>query len=139
MNVLQSTWAFKLKCFPDGLVKKVKAPFYAREGQQDEGIDFFKIYPLFVQWTTICLMLILEVISELKSNQADITAIFLHASLEEGEILLVETSLGFRKKGKVLKLKKTLYGLCQAPCTFWKYLVEKLEACRVSKSKLDPC
>ena len=39
----------------------------------------------------------------------------------------------------MLKLKKTLYGLCQASCAFWKYLNEKLKACRMSESKLDPC
>ena len=38
----------------------------------------------------------------------------------------------------MLKLKKTLNGLCQATYTFWKYL-EKLEAYGMSQSKLDPC
>ena len=30
MNVIRSTWAFKLKRYPDGLIKKIKACFYAR-------------------------------------------------------------------------------------------------------------
>jgi hypothetical protein len=30
MNILPSTWAFKIKWFPDGTVKKFKARFYAR-------------------------------------------------------------------------------------------------------------
>ena len=30
-------------------------------------------------------------------------------------------------------------GLCQAPCTYWKYLVENLKACGISQSKLDSC
>ena len=46
---------------------------------------------------------------------------------------------GFEKKGKVLKLKKTLYGLRQSPRAFWKYLVEKMELCDMPQSKLDPC
>ena len=41
MNVIDSIWAFKLKRFPDGLIKKFKARFCARGDQQLEGIDFF--------------------------------------------------------------------------------------------------
>ena len=75
----------------------------------------------------------------LKSKQGDITAAFLHVNLEEGENAFMEMLQGFRKKGKVLKLKKTLYGLCQAPYTKLKYLVEKLKACAMSQSKVDSC
>ena len=44
VDVLQSTWVFKLKCFPDGLINKFKAHFCSREDQQIEGINFFKTY-----------------------------------------------------------------------------------------------
>jgi hypothetical protein len=40
---------------------------------------------------------------------------------------------------KVLKLKKTLYGLCQSPQAFWKYITEKLKACELEQSQFDPC
>jgi hypothetical protein len=40
---------------------------------------------------------------------------------------------------KVLKLKKTLYGLCQSPQAFWKYITKKLKACGLEQSKFDPC
>ena len=35
MNVLPSTWVFKCKRFPDGLIKKFKARFCARGGQAE--------------------------------------------------------------------------------------------------------
>ena len=41
MNVIDSIWAFKLKRFPEGMVKKFKARFCARGNQQLEGVDFF--------------------------------------------------------------------------------------------------
>jgi hypothetical protein len=41
MNILPSTWAFKLKRFPDGLAKKFKARFRARGDRQKFGIDYF--------------------------------------------------------------------------------------------------
>ncbi len=41
-HVIASTWAFKCKCYPDGLVKKFKARFCARGDQQIEGINSSK-------------------------------------------------------------------------------------------------
>jgi hypothetical protein len=74
-------------------------------------------------------MLILEVLLGLKSKQGDVTAAFLHALLGPNEHIYCEMPLGFRIPGKVLKLKKTLYGLRQPPCAFWKYLVENMAIC----------
>ena len=47
--------------------------------------------------------------------------------------------LGFRQKGKVLCLKKTLYGLRQSPRMFWKYLTNAMKACEMEASGFDPC
>ena len=66
MNVIQSIQAFKLKHFPDGLIKKFKARFCARGDQQLEGIDFFETYAPVVQWTSVQMMLILEILMNLK-------------------------------------------------------------------------
>jgi hypothetical protein len=41
MNVLKSTWAFKLKRLPDGTAYRHKARFCARGDLQKEGINFF--------------------------------------------------------------------------------------------------
>ncbi len=48
---------------------------------QLEGIDFFETYAPVVQWLTICLMFILEVLLGLKLKQGDVTWAFLHADL----------------------------------------------------------
>ena len=74
-------------------------------------------------------MLILEVLLGLKSKQGDITAAFVHADVEKYENIYVEMPCGFRKQGKVLKLKKTLYGLRQSPRAFWLNLTEKMNTC----------
>ena len=115
MHVLQSIWAFKIKCFPDGLIKNFKARFCACGDQQLEGIDYFETYAPVVQWTTVRLLLILEVLLKLKSKQGDVTAAFLHGELEEGKKNFVAMPTGFRKPGKVMKLNKTLYGLKKSP------------------------
>ena len=139
-----NTWAFKYKRYPDGLIKKFKAQFCARGDQQLEGIDFFETYAPVVQWTTIRLMFILEILLGLKSKQGDVTCAFLHADLEPGENVYVDMPLGFAQYSKdgtkkCLKLKKTLYGLRQSPRAFWKYITQRLETCGLEQSKFDPC
>ena len=134
MNVIRSTWAFKLKRNPDGLIKKFKARFCAWGDMQLEGIDFFETYAPVVQWTTIRLMIILEVLLGLKSKQDDLTAAFLHANLGKDKKVFIDMPRGFEVKGKngknkVLRLKKTLYGLRQSPRSFWKYMTSNMEFC----------
>ncbi len=61
---------------------------------QLEGVDFFKTYAPVVQWTTIWLMFILEVLLGLKSKQGDVTCAFLHADLAPDETVYVDMPLG---------------------------------------------
>ena len=44
---------------------------------------------------------------------------------------------GKNDRKKVLKLKKTLYGLCQIPRAFWNYITSKTEICGMEQSKMD--
>ena len=105
MNVLKSTWDFKLKRYPDGLIKKFKVRFYSSGDKQLEGIDFFKTYAPVVQCTTVRLMLILGFLLGLKSKQGDVTAAFLHADLGKNEKVFVDMPRGFEVKGKNGSLK----------------------------------
>ena len=44
MNVIDLTWVFKLKRFPDRMIKKFQGRFCARGDQLIEGIDYFETY-----------------------------------------------------------------------------------------------
>jgi hypothetical protein len=142
MNVLPSTWAFKLKRFPDGLVKKFKARFCVRGDKQKEGVDFFETWSPVVQWTTVRSMLILATQQNLVSAQADITAAFVHANLKPDENIFVHQPRGFKRGSNlVLKLKRSVYGLKQAPRYFFKYLCGHMQSKEVGlkQSQHDPC
>ena len=121
------------------MIKKFKASFCARGDHQLQGIDFFETYAPVVQWTLVRMMLILEILINLKSKQGNVTAAFIHANLGPEEKVFVEMPLGFRQKGKVLWLKKTLYGLRQSPYEFWKYLTQVMADCKMVASGFDPC
>jgi hypothetical protein len=139
MNILGSTWAFKCKRFPDGRVRKFKGRFCVRGDQQIEGVDFTETYSPVVQWSTIRIMEILSLILDLKTAQADVTAAFLHAPIDEGENVYVRMPRGFSKPGYCLKLKRSLYGLRQSPRNFFKFIKAKLESIEIYQSSFDEC
>ena len=119
-NILPSTWAFKIKRYPDRRVKKFKARFCARGDRQQEGIDYFETWAPVVQWSTVRIVMILAAKLGLISVQCDITTAFIHGRVKE--TIYVHQPRGFhRGQGdEVLKLKRTLYGLKQSPRYFFK-------------------
>jgi hypothetical protein len=66
-------------------MKKFKARFCACGDQQLKGIDFSETYAPVVQWTTIQLMFVLEILLGLKSMQSNITCAFMHTNLEKNK------------------------------------------------------
>ena len=81
MNDISLKWACKLKRYPDGLIKKFKSRLCDRGDMQLEGIDLFDTYAPFTQWSAILLILILEIILQLKSKQGCVTAAFIYAKI----------------------------------------------------------
>ncbi len=149
MNVIPSTWAFKIKRFPDGLVRKFKARFCVRGDKQIEGIDVFDTFAPVVQWSTVRLLLVLSLSLGLATKQVDYVAAFCQAPITED--IYVALPQGWRslnrsgklkerfKENHVLKLKRSLYGLRQSPKNFFDYLRENLDKCGFEQSKHDPC
>ena len=83
MNVLPSTWTFRVKRFTDGSIRKLKARFCARGDRQIENVDFFDTWAPVVSWNTVRLMLVLSCLCNLKSKQVDYTAAFVHADIDK--------------------------------------------------------
>ena len=67
----------------------------------------------------------------------DYTTAFLHAPITDE--VYVEMPQGFREPGKVLKLKRSLYGLKQSPRNFYKHLKGQLESVGFIQSNVDAC
>ena len=140
MKVLRSTWTFRVKRFPDGSIKKFKARFCACGNEQEEGIDYFETWAPVAQWSTIRTVMILAIKLGWCSAQCDITAAFIHSFLPQNEVIYVHQPRGFaRDSNHVLRLNKTLYGLCQSPRHFFTYLSERLNKQGLRQSALDPC
>jgi Reverse transcriptase (RNA-dependent DNA polymerase) len=138
MNVLPSTWAFKVKRLADGIVQKLKARFCVQGDPQVQNVDYFETFCPVVSWTTVCLMLIVSSILDLSTIQADYTAAFLHAPIEED--VYVQMPRNYVRPGMILKLKRCLYGLKQLPRNFFLHLKAQLEVVGfTSNDDVDPC
>ena len=138
MNVLPGTWAFKCKRYPDGRIKKFKGRFCARGDRQIDGVDVFDTFAPVTNWMTIRLLLTLSSVLGLASRQVDYTAAFIHAPIDED--VFVEMPRGFTERGKVLKLKKSLYGLRQSPKNFFKFISARLENVgMIPQTDINPC
>lgn len=71
MKPLPTTWAMRIKRFPDGLIKKMKARLCARGDLQQAGVHYHDtLYAPVVQWSTVRILLILECLLGLKSKQS---------------------------------------------------------------------
>ena len=138
--ILKGTWAFKLKRHPDGTPYKFKARYCVRGDLQREGIDFFETYAPVVQWSTVRLLLTLVLANQWTTKQVDYTNAFAQAAIQEE--VYIEPPRGFgRSDGKdmILKLNKSLYGLRQAPKTFFDKLKDGLLERGFIQSDHDPC
>ncbi|GFH50753.1 hypothetical protein CTEN210_07229 [Chaetoceros tenuissimus] len=148
MNVIKSTWAFKIKRFPDGLFRKLKARFCVRGDQQIEGVDFFDTFVPVVQWSTIRMMFILSLQLGLASVQVDYVSAFCQAPIDE--VVHVDLPRGWQtlneyglhekfKPNHVLRLNRSCYGLRQSPKNFFNHLKKNLERSGLKQSVFDPC
>ena len=148
MHVVPSTWAFKIKRYPTGLVRKLKARFCVRGDLQKDGVDVFETYAPVVSWMTIRLLLILSVVLELETVQVDYTAAFCQAHMTHD--VFINLPLGWQRlnkmglptafaEGKVLKLKRSLYGQRDSPRNWFLHLKGKLEEVGMKQSTHDPC
>ena len=85
-------------------------------------------------------MMVLAAKLHLCSAQCDITAAFVHSVLPPEEQLYVHQPRGFVQGSNcVLKLRRSVYGLRQAPQHFFHYLSERLQQQGLKPSDHDPC
>ncbi len=135
--IIDSTWAFKRKRYPDGLVKKLKARFCVRGDVQKQSIDYFDTYSPVVQWTTVRLLLIMSIILKLETKQVDFTLAFVQAKAEPGTY--IEMPKMFEEDGYILELHRNLYGQCDAPIKFYEHMKTGLNQRGFKTSTFDPC
>ncbi|KAM4067687.1 reverse transcriptase (RNA-dependent DNA polymerase) [Hirsutella rhossiliensis] len=64
---------------------------------------------------------------DLELEQMDAVNAFVHAPLDDEEVIFMRMPPGFQKRGKVLRLRKALYGLRRSPLLWQQMLTSSLE------------
>jgi hypothetical protein len=109
-------WVFKLKRDEAGAIVKHKARFVAHGFVQRESIDFNDTFAHVARMESVRLLFALAALEGWHVHHMDVKSAFLNDDLKEK--VYVHQPPGFTipgKEGKVLRLRKALYGLQQAP------------------------
>ncbi|KAM4064322.1 reverse transcriptase (RNA-dependent DNA polymerase) [Hirsutella rhossiliensis] len=76
---------------------------------------------------------------DLELDQMDAVNAFVNCPLEEEEVVFMRMPPGFQKPGKVLRLRKALYGLRRSPLLWQQHLTDSLEELGFKKVPQEPC
>lgn len=112
-KLVGSKWIFKIKFNSDGSLDRYKARLVAQGFSQVEGIDFHETYAPVVRHTTIRIILAMANRCDWLVWQLDVCTAFLYGELEEDVYMHPPEELE-HARGKVCKLRKSLYGLKQS-------------------------
>ncbi len=98
-----------------------KARLIVKGYMQQQGVHYTQSFsPTIKAQVSLRIVMVLTSMKGFRSWDLDATSAFVSAPLPEGETVYMEQIPGFPlPKSKCLKLKRTLYGLVQAPLAFY--------------------
>lgn len=102
------------------------ARLVARRDLQKPGLDYGETFAPVVKLVSLRMLLTLAALNDVEMEHWDIVAAFLNGELEE-EVYMKQPPGYEDKSGKVLLLRKSIYGLCQSARVFYFYLNKILE------------
>jgi hypothetical protein len=137
-DVLRAGFIFKIKLDSQGNIAKYKARFVAKGYSQSEGENYFDVFAPVARAESVRIVLAIAAALGLYLEQMDVVNAFLNAVVEEDIYLRPPKELGI-EDGKLLKLKKALYGIKQAPRQFNKLINAFLVSLGFIRSISDNC
>ncbi|KAM4067449.1 reverse transcriptase (RNA-dependent DNA polymerase) [Hirsutella rhossiliensis] len=136
-QVLGCQWVFVYKTDKHGILRKCKARLVVCGNQQEKG-------DLPTRATTLAGMsfrtlMALAAEYDLELDQMDAINAFVNCPLEEEEVVFMKMPSGFERRGKVLRLRKALYGLRRSPLLWQQHLTASLEKLGFKTVPQEPC
>nr|GEX65400.1 hypothetical protein [Tanacetum cinerariifolium] len=138
MYDIRTKWVYRNKKQERGIVVRNKARLVAQGYTQEEGIDYDEVFAHVARIEAIRLFLAYASFMGFLMYQMDVKSAFLYGTIEE-EVYVCEPP-GFEDPyflNKVYKLKKSLYGLHQAPRAWYETLSTYLLENRFRRGIID--
>ena len=123
-KVLPLKWVYKIKTdSSNGKESELfKARITAMGNFQEAGKDYGEVYARTAAYKTLRLQLSMSAKYGHRLYQMDVPTAFLNAELDEEVYVQVPPGYTDGKEEKVMKLRKSLYGLRQSPRNWWKQM-----------------
>ncbi|THH08422.1 hypothetical protein EW146_g8993 [Bondarzewia mesenterica] len=115
-EVKRSKWVFKAKKDTSSNVVRYKARLVTQEFSQIPGVDYFDTYMPVAKLASVCTVLVIANRNDMELHQVDIKGAYLNGDLTPAEVIYMRHPPGYAptgSAGKVLRLKRMLYGLKQ--------------------------
>lgn len=138
-SIVKCKWVLKKKYDSENNVR-YRARLVAKGFTQKLGVDYEETFSPVVRHTTLRLLFALAVRLGLDISHLDVTTAFLNGFLEETIYMQIpEGFIGGNTDGKVLKLKRAIYGLKQSSRAWYRRVDDCLVQSGYIRSKLEPC
>ncbi|CAI7885631.1 unnamed protein product [Closterium sp. NIES-53] len=136
-NVLTGKWVSRVKTKADGTYEKHKARWVVRGFDQTHGIDYTLTFAPVSRQTSLRLVLCEAASKNFPLRQIDVSNAFLYADVDV-EIYVEYPHTYPTNLPSVCKLKKSLYGIKQAPRLWQQHLNKKLTEVGFRQLPHDP-
>mmetsp|Transcript_19493 Transcript_19493/g.29093 ORF Transcript_19493/g.29093 Transcript_19493/m.29093 type:complete len:812 (+) Transcript_19493:654-3089(+) len=146
MSLIGFLWVFNRKLDVNLKEKRKRARLVARGDQQEYGVNYSQTCAPTIKLTTMRLLLIIALMWNLLVTSVDISKAFLYGILKD--LVYCRFPPGHRMSERLrkydprkycLRLKRSVYGLCQASKAFWTMSSTVLRKLGLLQSKADPC
>ena len=129
-------WVYSVKLNSDGSFHRYKARLVALGNKQEYGVDYDETFALVAKMTTIRTVLSIAASKGWSLHQMDVKNVFLHGDLAE-DIYMTHPQGLFSSFVGVCKLKRSLYGLRQAPRAWFENFQTTLLGFSFTQSRYD--
>ena len=126
-KALGSKWVYKIKYHADGQVERLKARLVIVGNDQVEGVDYNETFAPVAKMVIVRAFLAVAAVKNWVLHQMDVHNAFLHGDLDEEVYMKLPPGFNVRTPGLVCRLKKSLYGLRQAPRCWYAKLAASLK------------
>lgn len=136
---MKSKWVFKTKRDSNGNIARYKARLVAKGFTQRQGIDFNETFAPVIRNKSVRLMFALAAReSHTRTDHLDIKTAFLNANVDEEVYMEVPEGIE-AEDGVVLRLRKALYGMKQAPRLWNSHITSFIKAQSFKQLMKDTC